>query len=228
MSKQKPPNPLGGNASQTEVPLSAVIDCIGTIIKTPSTKQGETGKYHIPIKYGERTQDIVLSTAQLLSNHNNFSTIFTDLFNKKLFVNEKDKEWYRFTDWVLESAVPGEPDDTPAVMAGHMLFERIVSLTNISDDKTKLLEGETCDFLVEHMPQNELWYVIPGGAVHTMADDLPIKADHGHISQAMTVCGYKRKNTHDVKVFGKPIRCWWFKVDKVKEYIGDGGNADVR
>lgn len=211
------PNPLTDDSTQNQIPLSIVIDCVGKVIKTPALKMGDTGRYHIPINFNNTVKTITLSTAHLMGGHKPFSTQFTDLFGKRLFF-KKDNEWFQFFDWLIEIAEEGEPDETPAMVAGYMLIEEMASRWKVSTDKTPLKDGDGCRELIEHAPHGETYYVVPSGAIGCVLDELPGNVPLTDVSQALTVAGYKVKNTAPVTPKGATsIRCWWFIVDKMKE-----------
>lgn len=196
---------------------------IDNIIKTPPLKRGDTGKFHIPISIGEKKHIIILTSAQLLAGPKHFSTMFYDCFGKRVYI-EKD-DWDHLIEVLPEVAKAGDPEETAAVMAGHQLFEQIANNFEVTTDKTYIGKRGGCNRLVEHSPHGETWYVLPSAAVSELINELPIKASHEDISQAMTTCNLKKENTPPVNVGGKSIRCWWFSVDMLKEINPDIGVA---
>lgn len=203
------------------VNMGIIVDMIENIVKTPPLKMGDTGKYHIYLKDRNNTKSIVLSAAQLLEGPGKFSTLFFDTFGDILYATKK--EWPTFVKYVATQATPGKPEETAAVMAGHMMFEQIAHTMETTSDKKHLIKRGACNRLVEHIPHGEKWYVLPSAAVSDIINELPIKATHDDISQAMAACGLKKENTALVKVDGMPIRCWWFSVDKLREINSDMG-----
>jgi len=212
-------NPFSKENEDTSINMGIVVDMIETVIKTPPLKMGDTGRFHIHTKAGNT---LILTAAQLLEGPGKFSTLFFDNFGEILFATKK--EWPTFVKYIAKIAIPGNPDETAAVMAGNLFFEKIALTMETTEDKTHLLKRDQCSRLVEHRPQNELYYVLPSAAVSDIINDLPVKANHDDISQAMTVLGLKREKTHTVRVSEKnPIRCWWFIAEKIKE-INPGEN----
>ena len=138
------------------------------------------------------------------------------------------KKWPTFVKYVATQATPGKPEETAAVMAGHMLFENIAHTMDITNDKKQLLNREVCNRLVVHTPHGEKWFVLPSAAVSEIINDLPIKATHDDISQAMTACGMKKANTALIKVDGKPVRCWYFSAEKLQEINPGLGDSNER
>lgn len=217
---ETPPNPF--QKEDLSVNMEIVVDMIEKVVKTPPLKTGDTGRFHFYLMDGGDTHTIVLTSAQLLDGPRKFSTLFFDVFGQILFATKK--EWPEFVKYIAKKAVPGKPDETTAVMAGNLLFENITNTMEITDDKNQLLKRNQCNRLVEHSLHGELWYVLPSAAASELIAELPIKASHSEISQAMTASGYKRENTNLVKVTGeKPIRCWWFYAEKIKEINPDAG-----
>lgn len=214
----KRPNPFDGSTAHKVVKMIELIDQIGTITKTPPIKSGDTGRFHFPIKHGDTIHTIVLTTGQLLKGHGLFSTLYTDATQMRLYVSKTTKEWDRFINWVMEVAVPGEVDETPAVMASYQIFETIAHTMEATTDKKPLTNLENCNRLVEHISKGETWYVLPSSTVLAIINELSIKVTNTDISQAMTACNLKKANTALVKVEGTPIRCWWFSASKLKEY----------
>jgi len=214
----RPPNPILKNGTPNEINIGIIFDSIGVVIKTPSVKVGDTGRYHIPINFDGVEHTIVLTTAQLLNNHSVFATQFTDMFNKRLYVSKADKHWLKFSDWIMAVATPGAPDETPGVMAAHVLFDYIAHKGKVTDDKTKLTDLSDCSRLVKHTSGGGDWCVLPAGAVSELMSDLQIKVDQTTLSQAMVVCGMKRKGNHTVRY--KPgskgtVKCWWFSSEEL-------------
>ena len=202
-------NPFSKDAAPID--MGVVVDLVVEIIKTPAIKTGGTGRYHIHFN-NEKT--IVLGAGQLLQGPGRFCTLFFDKFEVPLKVEKE--EWPEFVKWVATCATPGKPEETAAVMAGHLLFEEIATL-KVTSDKLHIEKRVGCNRLVEHSPHKKTWYVLPSAAVADMISELPCKARQEDISQAMTTCNLKKENTLPVNVGGKSIRCWWFSVEKLKE-----------
>lgn len=215
-----PANPF--SKDDMSINMGIVVDMIEKVVKTPPLKTGDTGRFHIIFKDDNTTQTIVLTAAQLLDGPGKFTTLFFDVFGQILFASKK--EWPTFALHIAQIAVPGKPDETAAVMAGNLLFENIANTMEVTTDKTYIGKRAGCNRLVEHSPHSEIWYVLPSAAVSELITELPIKANHEDISQAMTAGGLKKANTGPVKpAGGKSIRCWWFSSDKLKEINPDMG-----
>lgn len=202
-------NPFSKDAAPID--MGVVVDLVIEIVKTPAIKTGGTGRYHIHFN-NEKT--IVLGAGQLLQGPGRFCTLFFDKFEVPLKVEKE--EWPEFVKWVATQATPGKPEETAAVMAGHLLFEEIATL-KVTSDKSHIEKRVGCNRLVEHTHLRELWYVLPSAAVADMISELPMKVSPESVSQAMAADNLKKKNTHSIKVNGKPVRCWWFNVEKLKE-----------
>lgn len=208
-------NPFTQKNTQNETSMETVANSICEVSYAPPTKAGTTGTYHIKF---EKNQTISLTTAQMAGGPKHFKTMFQDVFKKRLFVNKEFKEWDNFVDWIMSNAVEVQPEETAAVMAGKMLFEKIVNEMEITDDRNEISGRRDCNKLVIHKPHDIMWYVLPSSAIYEIIEDLPIAANPADVSQAMTACGFKQKNNMDVKVKNKPITCWWFVAAKVNEH----------
>ena len=207
-------NPYSGAADVTN--MKTVVGIIDKIVQTLPVKQGDTGNFHIYLKNGNETIPIVLTGSQLLQGPGKFCTLFFVYFGTILYATKE--EWPTFVKYVSSIAVIGAPEETPAVMAGNLLFENFAYTMEVTTDKKHLEKRDACNFLVEHSPHGEKWYVFPASAVSAHIDELPIKAAHSDITQAMTASGLKLPSSPKVKPpNGKPVNCWWFNVEKLRE-----------
>lgn len=195
-----------------ETTLSVIVDMIQKVIKTPSMKTGDTGRFHIYID----GHDLTLTATQLAQGPGRFKTLFFDAFGKILYA--KNEQWPKFAECIAEVAKPGDLEETAAVMAGDLLFERIATTMDLTDDKNELLKRENCRILVQHKPNEELYLCLPASVISEMIAELPIKASIEDISEAMTARGYKRAKTHGIKTGSVAVRSWWFIYSKILEH----------
>lgn len=201
-------NPFDGGGKQTTI--ADVTDRIDRVIKTSSLKKGDTGKFHIYID----GHDLTLTSAQIQKGSGWFTTLYYDAFGKMLSIDKKD--WPVFAEYIADIAEQGDLDETNAVMAADMLLEQLCKGSDITEDKSVLLDGENCSFFVKHRPHEELFYVVPASAVGAMLkDEICVQATLEDVSQAMTARGYKREKTQGVKVHGQNVWCWWFIPEKI-------------
>ena len=211
---ETPPNPF--QKEDMSVNMKIVVDMIEKVVKTPPLKTGDTGRFHIYLRDGASTQTIVLTSAQLFGGPGKFSTLFFDVFGQILFATKK--EWPDFLKYVSALSVPGKPEETAAVMAGHLVSEKIATTWEVTDDKSYISRRETCSRLVVHVVHGITYYVVPSAAMMELIAELPIKVSQEDVSQAMTACGMKISNTKPVTPNNKTsVRCWWFIPDKLKE-----------
>lgn len=208
--------------SGADLNLRTVVDMLGEIINTPPLKTGDSGVYYIKIKNGDTTKTIALSAAQLLKGPGTFCTSFFVAFKKILFATVDD--WPTFVKYIAANAVSGPPEETPAMVAGYMLVEEIASRWPVTKDKHVLGDGAGCRQLVEHSPHGVTYYAAASAAILDLLEELPGNVPGPDVSQALTVCGYKIKNTSSVTPTGIPsLRCWLFEVDKLREINGNLG-----
>ena len=149
-------NPFDGGGKQTTI--ADVTDRIDRVIKTSSLKKGDTGKSHIYID----GHDLTLTSAQIQKGSGWFTTLYYDAFGKMLSIDKKD--WPVFAEYIADIAEPGDLDETNAVMAADILLEQLCKGSDITEDKSVLLDGENCSFFVKHRPHEELFYVVPASA----------------------------------------------------------------
>jgi hypothetical protein len=186
---------------------------IDKVVKSPSIKNGETGVYHIFVNGA----DIAINSAQLTKGPGRFRTLYFDTFGKLPYIAKE--EWPVFVEYIAGIAETGEYEETAAIMAADLLFEEMINSFEIVPDKEVLLNRDNCYYFVEHNPHGELFYVVPSATITELLNEIKIKAPLEDVSEAMVARGYKKRNTHSVKVTGVPIRCWWFLESTIKAYV---------
>ncbi|APH38216.1 hypothetical protein [Methanohalophilus halophilus] len=212
-------NPFSEPSKHT---LRVIIDNIQKVIKTPPIKPDDTWTYHIHIE----GKVLILTGAQLSKGPGRFKTLYLDNFGKYLHIQKTD-DWYKFVEYIWGIAEEGRLEETSAVIAADLIFEQICVDFDVTDDKTRLLEGEACYCLVLHKPNDQLYMVVPSAAVIELSKECGARAPIEEVSAAMRARGYKTANTALVKANGTPVRCWWLLPKAIEEYGVDLSNFEV-
>lgn len=209
----------------TNMSLTIVASMIERVVRTPPQDAGDTGRYHFYFRDDDDSiKTFSLTTAQFVKGQGTFTTLFFATFHTALRV--KNDVWLSFINHIGEIAEAGNPDETPAVTAGYMIFEHLAHTVNATTDKKDLIDRDACKRLVVYDQGGEKWVAFPTTAIKAIITDFVITVDQTKISQAMTACGLKKVNTYPITPTGKPsVRCWLFSIyelKKINPLFGEG------